>query len=170
MSYQFYNANTIPIRPALADDAAEVARLSNELGYGASESTMALRLSHLVGQPNCFVAVAQADQGVLAGWIAAERRWILHTGERVEISGLVVDSTYRRSGIGRSLVATVEQWAAECGIVAILVRSRAERPESHQFYLSAGYVRSKTQHVYLKSVPVATPAAARSSDRTATPR
>jgi GNAT superfamily N-acetyltransferase len=146
--------NDMPhIRRALPDDAAEVARLTNELGYSASESVIAMRLAVLVGQPSHFVAVAQAQRGTLAGWISAERRLILESGERVEISGLVIDRTQRRQGIGRSLVEAVEQWTAQCGLASVVVRSNIERPESHAFYLSAGYLRSKTQHVYSKTLP-----------------
>jgi GNAT superfamily N-acetyltransferase len=141
------------IRRALLDDAAEVARLTTELGYGASEGVISLRLSALVQQPSHFVAVAEVRPATLAGWVSAERRLILQYGERVEISALVVDSTQRRSGIGRSLIGAVEQWATECGIASLLVRSRIDRSESHAFYLSAGYVRGKTQHVYSKSLP-----------------
>ena len=145
--------NVPHIRPALLDDAAEVARLTNELGYEASENAILLRLSALAQWPSYFVAVAETSPAILAGWISAERRLILQYGERVEISALVVDSTRRRSGIGRSLIGAVEQWATECGIASILVRSRIDRSESHAFYLSAGYARSKSQHVYMKSLP-----------------
>ncbi|HEX3837851.1 MAG TPA: GNAT family N-acetyltransferase [Steroidobacteraceae bacterium] len=141
------------IRRAVPDDAAEVVRLTSELGYEASESVISKRLSALTVQPTHFVAVAQGRSGTLAGWICAERRLILESGEKVEISGLVVDSTQRRNGIGCLLVEAAEQWTAECGLTSLVVRSNVDRPESHAFYLRAGYVRSKTQHVYLKTIP-----------------
>ena len=141
------------IRRALLDDATEIARLTNELGYSASASLISLRLAALAGHPQYFVAVAQVRPGTLAGWISAERRLSLESGEKVEISGLVVDRKQRRHGIGRSLLAAVERWTAECGLALLIVRSNIERPESHAFYLNAGYLRSKTQHVYLKTVP-----------------
>ncbi|MGC1459074.1 MAG: GNAT family N-acetyltransferase [Steroidobacteraceae bacterium] len=143
----------LQIRRAVLDDAVEVARLANELGYAASASVISMRLAALAGQPGHFVAVAQVQPGTLAGWISAERRLSLESGERVEISGLVVDSTQRRHRIGRGLVNAVERWTAECGLALLVVRSNIVRPESHGFYLSLGYVRSKTQHVYSKTVP-----------------
>jgi GNAT superfamily N-acetyltransferase len=141
------------IRHALLADAAEVARLTNALGYSASASAIAVRLAVLTERPGHLVAVAELRPGMLAGWISAERRLILESGEKVEISGLVVDTAQRRHGIGRSLVGAVEHWAAECGLSTVVVRSNIERSESHAFYLSVGYLRSKTQHVYAKTVP-----------------
>jgi GNAT superfamily N-acetyltransferase len=140
------------IRGAVPGDAAEVARLCNEFGYEASETLIVERLRALTERPSHWVAVAQIGPGTLAGWVCAERRLILESGEKVEISGLVVDSAHRRSGIGRLLVEAVEHWAAEAGLAALVVRSNVERVRSHAFYLNAGYTRSKTQHVYLKSL------------------
>jgi GNAT superfamily N-acetyltransferase len=133
-------------------DAAEIARLCNELGYEASETLIDKRLRALTQRPSHWVAVAQIGSGILAGWVCAERRLILESGEKVEISGLVVDSAHRRSGIGRLLVEAAEHWAAQNGLAALVVRSNVERVQSHAFYLNAGYTRSKTQHVYLKSM------------------
>jgi GNAT superfamily N-acetyltransferase len=134
------------------EDAAEIARLTNELGYEAPTSLISLRLAAFVAKPRYFVAVAEIQPGILGGWLSAERRLILHTGEKVEISGLVVDRTKRRTGIGSSLIVAVEQWAAESGIASLVVRSQVDRPESHAFYMRAGYIRDKTQHVYSKCV------------------
>ncbi len=142
------------IRGAVVDDAAEIARLTQELGYKASVTEISMRLSMLTEMPGHFVAVAEGRPGTLAGWIAAERRLILESGQRVEICGLVVDGTQRRLGIGRSLIGAVEQWTAQGGLASVVVRTNIDRPESHSFYLNAGYTRSKTQHVYSKSVPL----------------
>jgi hypothetical protein len=35
----------------------------------------------------------------------------------------------------------------------IVVRSNVLRPESHGFYESLGYIRTKSQHVYSKCLP-----------------
>jgi hypothetical protein len=42
-----------------------------------------------------------------------------------------------------------------------MVRSNAARAESHPFYEALGYVRSKTQHVYTKTITAADAAATR---------
>ena len=92
------------------------------------------------------------DPPFLLGWIAAERRLILESGDIVEIVGLVVDTTQQRSGIGRALVVATEQWAASLGVSTLWVSSNVTRTASHPFYESLGYVRIKTQHAYAKTL------------------
>lgn len=136
-------------RPARIGDAAEIARLAGELGYPADTADMAVRLDALMGDPRQCVYVIEAG-GRLDGWIAAECRLSLEAGERVEITGLVVDSTVRRGGVGRALVAAAETWARKQGIDIVVVRSSVQRQASHPFYEGLGYVRKKSQHVYAR--------------------
>ena len=136
-------------RAARTSDAAEIARLAGELGYPVDPDNMAERLDALLGNPRQCVRVIDG-QGRLAGWIAAERRLNLEVGERVEITGLVVDGMARRGGVGRALVGADEAWGAEQGIDMVVVRSNVQRQASHPFYEHLGYARQKSQHVYGK--------------------
>lgn len=137
------------LRPARPEDAAEIARLSTELGYPADADAMAPRLRVVLDDPNRHVIVASAENGLL-GWIGMERRLSLEGGEQAEIVGLVVDSRARRTGLGAALTGAAEDWARELGYDRLVVRSNAARVESHPFYEKHGYVRKKTQHVYSK--------------------
>ncbi|MBB6188498.1 GNAT family N-acetyltransferase [Rhodanobacter sp. MP7CTX1] len=137
------------LRPARQDDAAQIARLADELGYPSTTQDIAARLTTLLPQSHHHVVVAQGDDGLL-GWIAVERRLTLESGERIEIVGLVVSPIARRGGIGQALVADAERWTLAQGFDSILVRSNVARAESHPFYESLGYVRRKTQHLYSK--------------------
>jgi len=141
---------TAGVRPATFEDAAEIARLANELGYRASAADIAARLALMRSQRGYLIVVAEAQAGKLTGWVCAERRLVLEGGEQIEISGLVIDVTARRRGIGKALLAEVERWAQQQGLTLIVVRSNIARPESHLFYPGAGYSRLKTQHVYVK--------------------
>ena len=143
--------NGLPtIRVAQAGDAAEIARLCEELGYPARPEDLAARLPFLLGDEKQWVAVAIWREPKVMGWIAAERRFLLESGERVEIVGLVVDPAARREGIGKALVSEAERWAASRGISTVFVRSNIARRESHYFYDRIGYKRTKTQHAYTK--------------------
>ena len=139
------------IRVATIADAAEIARLSAQLGYPAPVETFAARLRRLLDSRvhAVLVAVSDADRH-LAGFIALEQRITLESGERVEIVGLVVDADARRGGVGRSLVAAAEQWAGDHGLDEVFLRSNVVRPEAHPFYEGLGYTRTKTQHAYRK--------------------
>jgi GNAT superfamily N-acetyltransferase len=138
------------VRPATGSDAAEVARLCTELGYSVSEEVMHGRLGQLLNSPAHLVVVAQRESA-LRGWICGERRVSLESGTRVEISGLIVDPSLRRSGIGRLLVSEIERWALSQDCQEVMVRSNVARLESHPFYESLGYKRAKTQHAYKRA-------------------
>ncbi len=140
----------VAIRRAGVGDAAEISRLSAQLGYPAPVEAFEDRLRKLLASPQHAVFVADAGDGRLAGFIAVERRLIIEYGERAEIAALVVDAQIRRGGVGRALVAEAERWAADLGLHDMVVRSNAVRAESHPFYESQGYGRIKTQHVYRK--------------------
>ena len=140
---------SVHIRQASILDASQVARLSAQLGYPSSEADVHDRLSQLL--PSRSAVVLVADTGAdLVGWSSAEFRVSLETGMRVEITGLVVDPSSRRLGIGRLLVKHLESWAVEQGCATLLVRSNVTRQESHPFYEGLGYERTKTQHIYRK--------------------
>ena len=146
-------ASSPRIRAAEARDADEISRLCAELGYPVPPEDIAARLARFENIAEKYVAVATCSNSSLLGWIAAEHRVLLESGDRIEIVGLVVDATARRQGIGRALVAAAESWARARGITTIFVRSSVTRDASHRFYENIGYERAKTQHAYTKPVP-----------------
>lgn len=144
------------IRPAAPEDAPAVASLVRELGYPADPAPIREHIESLRKNGDALILVAIHDS-IVAGCIQAHAYVALEAGLQVEIVGLVVSSQHRRTGTGRALVAQVERWADDRTARAVVVRSNILREESHRFYLSAGFVRSKTQAVYQKpgDVPVA---------------
>ena len=157
MSGKKFSSSNLPpverasIRPAAIDDAEAIAVLTVELGYPTTGSDTRFRLGTLLAAPDYFIAVAEVN-GVVVGWVAGEVRASLEFEPRVEIVGLVVAPTHRRSGIGKALVEAVEDWQSGRGISTIFVRSNVARSDSHPFYESIGYRRHKTQHAYTKQV------------------
>ena len=143
---------TTTLRRARIGDAAELARLSAQLGYPQSADAFERRLRRLLISADHPVIVAADDDARLLGFVALEHRLMLETGERVEIVGLVVDDAARRRGIGQSLVGAALDWAREIGVAEVMVRSNVAREASHPFYEGAGFERIKSQHVYLKRV------------------
>ena len=137
------------IRLAVTSDSAEIARLTNELGYFADPSAITNRLTSLTDQPNQLVLVAVSEEKIV-GWLQAHASVALESGYRVEIVGLIVSADSRRCGVGRRLVERAEQWAQEIGAETVVVRSNTKRTESHHFFPALGYSVSKTQTVYRK--------------------
>lgn len=139
----------VVIRAPRAADAEQVRGLNRELGYATETDELAARITRLSALAEHFLAVAEVD-GLVVGWVEAEHRLNMETGEKAELIGLIVSAAARRGGIGTLLVQAAESWAAARGLQAIVVRSNATRQESHAFYRKIGYTPSKTQHVYTK--------------------
>lgn len=141
------------IHPIRAADAPRLTGLLAQLRYPSEVDAVASRLAGILNSPTQQVLVAvPADDSRIDGYIGVERRLTLEEDERVEITGLVVDSAARRSGLGRTLVNAAEQWALQHGLHSVVVRSNVVRPESHPFYEGIGYQRTKTSHTYRKEV------------------
>lgn len=138
------------VRPARAEDAADVARLSQLLGAWNPESIMAHFARLLASETHaCFVA---DDGGALLGFASAEHRLLLQAGDRIELVSLAVDATCRRQGHAGRLVAAVEDWALSRGVRDLVVRSSLARDAAHAFYLDRGYALHGVQHVYIRSL------------------
>jgi GNAT superfamily N-acetyltransferase len=142
------------IRAAKPADAEAIALLSRELGYPAELKTVRERLRRILGRDDQRVVVAEVPNGGVCGWLQAHSSIAVESGLRVEIVGLIVSEKMRRRGVGRSLVAQAETWAAEISAETVVVRSNAKRVESRVFYPSLGFLPSKTQVVYRKRADI----------------
>jgi GNAT superfamily N-acetyltransferase len=142
------------IRGATVGDAAEIARLSAQLGYPADAAAFTDRLERILPLATHAVLVCEGEGegGRLAGFVGLEQRLTIESGDKAEIVGLVVDADARRTGAGRRLVAAAEAWARTRGLLELFLRSNVVRPEAHAFYPALGFERSKTQHVYRKAL------------------
>jgi GNAT superfamily N-acetyltransferase len=162
-------SSSVTIRRAASKDVEALTRLCGALGYPADDAATAARFGALEHSSTDIVLVAEKE-GAVIGWIQAHAAWVLESGFRVQIVGLVVEPHVRRSGAGRALVAAAEQWAKDLGSASIVVQSNVQRVESHAFYPALGYVRRKTQEVYGKALmkhdSVTRPAPARAQTAT----
>jgi GNAT superfamily N-acetyltransferase len=141
------------VRPIRAADAPRLTGLLAQLGYPSELDAVISRLAGILNSATQQVLVAvPADDSRIDGYIGVERRLALEEDERVEITGLVVDSAARRSGLGRTLVNSAEQWALQHSLHTVVVRSNVARPESHPFYEGIGYQRTTTSHTYRKEL------------------
>ena len=136
------------IRRMVGADAVAVVELATELGYPSEAETIRARIEKIGDSDLLLVAVTAEDKPI--AFVQAHRVCIIEAGFRVEILGLVVSAKTRRSGIGKSLIAEVERWAASIDAQAVVVRSNTQRTESHIFYPALGYEQIKTQAVYEK--------------------
>jgi GNAT superfamily N-acetyltransferase len=127
------------VRAAIARDAGAIAELMTMLGYPASEREMEERLGRLLAVGDAAVFVAEAD-GEVAGVVALS---LIHVLERdrpsCRLTALAVRPESRRTGIGRALVAAVEEEARRRDCFRVEITVRPERHEAHALYAACGF-------------------------------
>ena len=139
------------IREATIEDAFAICNIScADLGYDCSCEFVSTRISNLdKGREKVFVAEVN---GIVAGYIHAEKYQTLYFEPMINILGLAVSSEFRRRGIGRMLLKRAERWANEVGIHIIRLNSGASRKEAHSFYRAMGYSNEKGQIRFIKDI------------------
>ena len=138
------------VRPMLLDDAADVARLSGQLGYPVDRQEIQDRLQRLSGGPDAEVFVAADAGGAVLGWIHVAAPRDLVSARYAEVRALVVDEAHRGRGIGKALLEAAEAWARERLFDSIRVRSNTARERTRDFYEREGYAVTKTQYNFHK--------------------
>jgi GNAT superfamily N-acetyltransferase len=141
-------SSQVRMRSAKETDAETMSELATELGYPNETEAIRARVRGISESESDLLLVAVDAMDRPVGFIQAHRVCIVEVGSRVEILGLVVSSSARRSGIGRQLIADVEHWAKSMGAEVVSVRSNTKRIEAHLFYPAMGYEWIKTQAVY----------------------
>ena len=141
----------ITYRKASANDSLEIAQLSSQLGYPATENQIIERLIKILAQENHIVFVAEYT-GKVIGWVHAHARYLIESHPYIEIGGLIVDGHFRGLRIGKNLVNCCEDWSILLGFEEIRVRTNEKRLETLKFYNKIGFEHTKSQHVFKKAL------------------
>jgi GNAT superfamily N-acetyltransferase len=127
------------LRAATGNDADALAELMTQLGYGCEPGEIPARIEKLAAQPGVLLAVAEHD-GKVVGVVTGHLVNAIHKTEPVAmLTALVVLESARGLGIGKQLVAHVEDWARSRGASTISLTSALRRVEAHEFYKALGY-------------------------------
>jgi GNAT superfamily N-acetyltransferase len=149
----------IVLRPAKLADAPAISALAGELGYPTPPSDAGNRLENVLRDSEQVVLVAQAPCGDVVGWIHAFVARRILADPFVDFGGLVVTKGFRGKGIGKKLVEAALTWTYDQGLSSIRVRTNVLRESAHAFYDALGFLRQKSQHVYIKEVDPKRPTA-----------
>jgi GNAT superfamily N-acetyltransferase len=144
---------SLHLRRILPADAGAVAELCSQLGYPCGLAEVERRLADLLSREDHFLLAAAGPENVPIGWLHAVIRRQLTSDPAVEVAGLVVHTSWRGRGIGSALLAAAEDWARGCGLTRLRLRSNIVRPEAHDFYSRSGFTRTKTSHLFEKTLP-----------------
>ena len=127
------------VRAGTVADAVGVAELLSELGYPVASDRFGARLERWLADPQRGLFVA-AEGPALLGLASMTATPRLENEYAVaQLVALVVTSTARGRGIGRSLVAHVEAWAREAGCDAVVLTTARDRSAAHALYRGLGY-------------------------------
>lgn len=126
-----------------------VAALASELGLPTDSDEAARRLGAIAAVGDQVAMVAEAA-GEVVGWVHVVESTSLQSGTLVEIRGLVVAASARRTGVGRALVAAAEAWASGRGHEVIRVRTDIRRDDARAFYVGVGYEERKRQVLLIR--------------------
>ncbi|MDR4886000.1 GNAT family N-acetyltransferase [Fredinandcohnia sp. QZ13] len=130
------------IRIATINDVEDLTSLVNQLGYPTTVESMKVRFENIESNPDYHTLIASYDSKTV-GMIGMVKGYYYEIdGLYVRIVAFVVDSNFRRKGIGKELLEEAESWARRGGAVGIGLNSgnRRERINAHKFYKNMGYV------------------------------
>ena len=126
------------IRPAIVDDAAELARLITPVGHPVTEADVRAKWDAFTAEGNS--AFVLEGPGSLLGVITLHRMVVLHRPKPVgRITFLAIDESVRNRGYGRALVEAAEGAFRRVGCGMVEVTSHARRSGAHEFYRRIGY-------------------------------
>jgi GNAT superfamily N-acetyltransferase len=126
------------IRRATPDDAEPIARLVTQLGYPATASDIPARLTRLAGHDRGAVLIAERGDAPV-GLATVHLHTVINRPRDVAwLTALVVEESARGTGVGRALVAAVEQFAREAGCERLSVTTHERRADARAFYTRLG--------------------------------
>ena len=136
---------TLPAPANVANSAYAVAAVCGQLGYRAKDQAVRRRFAAIERDADHAVVVACGPARQVVGWVHVHGKRLLELEPHVEIGGLTVNAEHRGRGVGRALMGAAERWALGQGYATVLLRSRADREETHRFYEGVGYTRVSSQ-------------------------
>lgn len=96
---------------------------------------------------NFWVATPRDEPSLVVGMVGLERK----PNAEGELRRMSVKSSHRRYGIGRLLISTLEQWAAEHQLGRIWLTTGGVMDKARAFYTSTGY--TETEVIIVREEP-----------------
>lgn len=142
----------IHIRNGCLEDVLLLQDLMAQLGYRLDPLSLTQNMNAYLNDPDRAILVAEVE-GKGVGCMAIDIAQTFHRkGKHMRIVSLVVDSSWRGKGIGKSLLQAAEDLARQrgCWVVELTSSSRREADGTHDFYVRQGYCKNGTQAYFHK--------------------
>ena len=132
------------VRPARLDDAAAICATNRtSLGYDYPAEQTRQSLEEVLARGEDCVLVAEREGAVL-GYIHGQPYRTLYHAPVAKVLALSVARDAQGGGVGRALLARLEDWARAAGFSGVWLSSGMERAGAHVFYERCGYRHVKT--------------------------
>lgn len=116
----------------------------DEMGYEYPLEATKAKLLQLSSSQHDKIYVAVVGEEVV-GYVHANDYDVIYAPHMKNIMGIAVSKHWKRQGIGRALLASVEEWARKTGAKGVRLVSGSSRTGAHAFYRSCGYSGDKMQ-------------------------
>lgn len=138
------------IRRATAEDASAIEELYRELVSDASICVLPEQIAMLSASPAGLLMVAEAGGIVRATVLLSICQDVMHRKQPFGvIENIVVTQAMRGHGIGRILLAYVEDLANAHDCTKLMLSSSTKRNAAHGFFRHCGF-SSDTKHAFVK--------------------
>jgi aminoglycoside 6'-N-acetyltransferase I len=135
----------ITIRPVEPNDRDEWLRLRSLLWDHTSREDHLNEMHAIISDPETQLVLVAAEVDSLVGFLEVSIRHFVDDCETDHVGyleGWYVETMYRRSGVGRSLVANAEQWAQSCGCTEMASDAEIGNEESLAAHTQLGYIET----------------------------
>jgi len=130
------------VRRTQAADRSEHARMRAALWPDEDPQELADDLATLLEDPTQIAFVAERGDGRLCGFAEASVRRYANSNDESPcafLEGWWVDENVRRSGVGRALVAAIEEWARAQGFTELGSDALLDNTLGHQAHHALGF-------------------------------
>lgn len=141
----------LAIRDVTPGDLPAVHALLGQLGYAVEADEVKRRFAAVAGADGHGLLVAELAGRVIA-FLHLFGRPALEKPPEAIVQALVVDSSFRGSGVGRRMMGYAERWAAARGFHSVALASQITREDAHAFYTRLGYKVAATSHLMRKEL------------------
>jgi GNAT superfamily N-acetyltransferase len=90
------------------------------------------------------------ENGACLGYCFATEVLFLGMGKYIELQSIIVDKNHRNTGIGKKLIGECELWCRKKGYKKIVLASRVQLINAHEFYKSMGYEINRQSFYFQK--------------------
>lgn len=139
------------VRPARLDDAAAICAINRtSLGYDYPLERTRQTLEEVLARGEDCVLVAEREGAVL-GYIHGQPYRTLYHAPVANVLALSVAQDAQGFGVGRALLARLEDWARAAGFSGVRLSSGMERAGAHVFYERCGYRHVKSHKTFQRA-------------------